>query len=922
MWGGVVALLRDEAIPASATIEGGGGNMKGILRLSIVLALLASLLAVGAQPTTAAEPEFSEAADVTWMTNGVGKVLSIVTGGNKAFIGGSFTGMRETYTGSTVPQKYVAAIDQWTGDLVSGFDPDVNGEVRTVALSPDGSTVYIGGTFTEVNGQTATRLAALNATNGNLKAGFSVTIPNHNVEAIAVDSDGDLFVGGRFASVNGQSQRALAKVNGQTGALIAWDANITTGRVVSLLLTNDESRLYIGTSIDEMGEATFGDLFAVDPETAAPIAGFSATSVGKPVLDISVSDDRIYLAEGGPGGSAEILRVSNGSRAKKYNADGDVQTVEVIGDRAYFAGHWVQEFGPIESFHFVAIDVNDDDNIDDSYWPRLSGINGLHDMHFDGFHFWMGGQVTDGNPVSRLGFARYSPTGGTAPLTPLIDSGAEWSYRDDGANLGAGWRKLGFGEAGWQRGDAELGYGDGDEATVVDSGPGNDRHITTYFRRVVTVYDHRDITYLEIQLKRDDGVVVYVNEEEVIRDNMPSGAINGSTFAVAEITGSAESEWTRWILSPDILGEGENIVAVEIHQASSTGPDITFDLQMLVDTKPDRFIESGATWRYLDNGAALGSSWRNRSFNDMSWKKGPSQLGYGENDQATKIKKGPKGDRHITSYFRRVFAVYDIAAVSTLELELIRDDGAVVYLNGTEVVRSNMPSGAIDSETRASKLMKAPEEQRWLRYSLDPALLVAGDNVLAVEIHQKGPRSGDHSFDARLLLEASPEVLVAAGVSWRYHDKGVDKGTNWRNRNYGGHPNWAKGKAELGYGDGDEVTVVDSGPAGDHNPTTYFRRKFNVADPDVFSVLDIRLIRDDGAVVYLNGAEVLRNNMPGGPISYQDWASGAASGEDVWQNFTVSAGLLVAGSNVIAVEIHQAGPSSSDVSFNLELKGR
>ena len=252
----------------------------------------------------------------------------------------------------------------------------------------------------------------------------------------------------------------------------------------------------------------------------------------------------------------------------------------------------------------------------------------------------------------------------------------------------------------------------------------------------------------------------------------------------------------------------------------------------------------------------------------------------------------------------------------------MRDDGAVVYLNGTEVVRTNIPAGTVNSETRATKLIKGAEEKKWLRYSLDPGLLVTGDNVLAVEIHQKGPNSADHSFDAKLLLKASPQVLVADGASWRYHDKGVDKGTNWRGTGYGGHSNWDKGKAELGYGDGDEVTVVDSGPAGDHNPTTYFRRKFNVADPDVFSVLDIRLIRDDGAVVYINGTEVLRNNMPNGTITYEDWASGSASGEDEWRNFSVSAGLLVAGSNVIAVEIHQSGPNSSDVSFNLKLTGR
>lgn len=896
--------------------------MKAIIRLGVAAALTASVLATGAGESRAADPEFSEVADATWMTNGAGRVLSIATGGNRAFFGGSFTGMRETYNGSTVTQKYLAAVDMWTGDFLPAFDPDVNGEVRAVAVSADGSTVYFGGTFTEVNGQTRTKVAAVDASNGNLKSSFNVTIPSSNVEALVVRSDGHLFVGGSFSSVNGQGQRALALVHGQSGDLLAFDADISTGRVTALEMNDDESRLYVGTTIFELGDPTFGDLFAVNPQTANHVSGFNASSVDDPVLDIALTDDKIYLAEGGGGGSAEILRTSNGSRRVKHNADGDVQSVEVIGDRAWYSGHWVMQFGGQESFHFIGVDVDNDNNLDDSYWPRLNGTNGVHHLHFDGYHFWQGGHVTDGSPVRRRGFARYSPVGGTGPLTAILSGGSKWAYLDNGSQLGTGWRNAGFGDNSWKRGKAELGYGDGDETTVVASGPSGNRHITTYFRRMVTVYDTEDIGYLEVQLRRDDGVVVYINGVEVIRDNMPSGTINGATRALTGINGSGESTWSRWILSPDVLVEGENIVAVEIHQVSSTSNDITFDMKMLVDSKPERFIESGATWRYRDDGPSLATGWRKRGFDDSGWDKGESQLGYGEGDEATKIKKGPNGDRHITSYFRRVFSVYDVGAVSSLELELLRDDGAVVYVNNTEVVRSNMPSGVITSETTASNLMKKPKEQRWFRYSIDPSLLVFGDNVLAVEIHQKGHLSDDHSFDARLVLQASPETLVADGAKWRYHDKGVDKGTNWRKKNYSKHKNWKKGRAQLGYGDGDEAKVIQSGPDGDRHPTAYFRKKFQVSDPDVFSALDIRLVRDDGAVIYINGVEVLRENMPSGIITFDTFASGSAQNESSWHEFTVGASALVKGTNVIAVEMHQSGPGSSDLSFDLELIGR
>lgn len=892
-----------------------------VLRIGIV-ALVASTLTATAGQASAATPAFSETADQIWMTNGVGKVLSFAKGGNKIFIAGSFTGMQPSYNGSTVSQKYVAAVDMWTGELAAGFDPNVNDEIRAVAVSPDSQTVYIGGRFTTVNGKTRTRVAALDAVTGKLRNGWNVDIPSGNVEALAVDAAGNVYIGGSFNVVQNQGQFALAKVDGASGALKTWDAGLSVGKVKSLLMSPGGNRLYVGMEIlDEEGEPILGAFHAINPATADPIAGFNASAVNRPVFDISVSDDKIYLALGGGGGAADILRVSNGSRRVRYYTDGDVQGVQVVGDRAYFAGHWVETFGGQDSFRFISVDTATD-QIDDTYYPRLNGIAGIQDMLYDGVHLWLGGHIINGNPVSVRGFARYSATGPGIPLTALVRARAEWAYLDNGSELGSAWRKLRYDDSSWRTGDAELGYGDGDEDTVVRDGPDRDRHITTYFRRVVAVYDHDDVGYLEIRLRRDDGAVVYLNGVEVVRDNMPGGAINGNTRAATATNGAAEDTFHRWIISPDRLVEGDNIVAVEVHQVSPTSNDVSFDLRMYVDTKPKTFIASGAIWSYRDDGPSLGAAWRGRGYNDSSWKEGRSQLGYGEGDETTVIRKGPAGDRHITSYFRRVFTVNDLNAVPRLELELLRDDGAIVYLNGTRVARSNMPKGVITSETRASSHAKLPKEQNWYRYSIDPDLLVRGDNVLAVEIHQRGPKSGDHSFDARLSLQASPEELIARDETWRYHDGGQDKGTAWRRIDYAAHSDWERGSAELGYGDGDEATVIESGPAGNHHPTAYFRRRVSVTDPDVFSVLDVGLVRDDGAVVYVNGVEVIRDNMPSGVIQYDTFASRGASGEDVFHSFSVPASMLVAGRNVVAVEIHQSGPGSSDLSFNLELTAR
>ena len=91
-----------------------------------------------------------------------------------------------------------------------------------------------------------------------------------------------------------------------------------------------------------------------------------------------------------------------------------------------------------------------------------------------------------------------------------------------------------------------------------------------------------------------------------------------------------------------------------------------------------------------------------------------------------------------------------------------------------------------------------------------------------------------------------------------------------------------------------------------------------------FSALDVRVLRDDGVVVYLNGTELFRDGMPEGPIAFNTLANITVVGGDESTNFfsgSVNASLLVEGVNVLAVEIHQVLPTSSDISFDLELTG-
>jgi hypothetical protein len=182
------------------------------------------------------------------------------------------------------------------------------------------------------------------------------------------------------------------------------------------------------------------------------------------------------------------------------------------------------------------------------------------------------------------------------------------------------------------------------------------------------------------------------------------------------------------------------------------------------------------------------------------------------------------------------------------------------------------------------------------------------------------------SSAATVTVTSGDTVLVAKGATWKYLDTGVDQGTAWRAVSFA-DTTWSSGAAQLGYGDGDEATVVSYGrQASRKHITTYFRKSFTVADPAAFQTLVLNLLRDDGAVVYLNGVEVFRSNMPAGAVSFSTLASsdvtGAAESTQYFSTSIAAAGRLTAGTNVVAVEVHQRARNSADLSFDLEVAGR
>ncbi|MFT5246664.1 MAG: hypothetical protein ACI943_001410 [Gammaproteobacteria bacterium] len=158
------------------------------------------------------------------------------------------------------------------------------------------------------------------------------------------------------------------------------------------------------------------------------------------------------------------------------------------------------------------------------------------------------------------------------------------------------------------------------------------------------------------------------------------------------------------------------------------------------------------TWSYLDSGEDAGTAWRDLSFDNSLWSAGDAELGYGDDDESTTVSYGSDANnKYFTTYFRKVFDFSGTAGMNDLLLNLKRDDGAVIYLNGVEIARSNMPTGTVDYLTPAIEAIAGDDEVAFLQFSLQHELLL-GTNVIAVEIHQQNATSSDISFDASLAV--------------------------------------------------------------------------------------------------------------------------------------------------------------------------
>ena len=491
----------------------------------------------------------------SWTANVNGTVHAIAVGGGRVYAGGTFT------TAANQARARVASFEIGSGALTS-FNPGADNSVNALAVAPNGLTAYVGGQFATIAGTSRPWLAAL-TTDGSLRPITFQSLANRVLD-LDVSSDGSQV----FAAQGGAGNQATA-YNAATGQR-QW-GRTAMGDVQAVRYAGGE--LYFGFHEGFQNDTTVR-MLAADAATGALDAGFRP-SINSffGVWDIHSTPDALVT-----GGEFTVV---NGVASQGFAIHPSI-----------FASDTTPPSTPtglsgVVAARSVALSWNA--STDNS---AVSGYRVVRDgsqIAFATTNSYTDTTVSDDNEyrytVQAVDVAG-NASGASAPFdahtpTSLVAPGAVWRYLDDGSNQGTAWRNPGFADVNWSSGPQELGYGDGDEATVVGFGPSpSAKFRTTYFRQTFTVSGPAEVLSLSARLVRDDGAVVYINGTEVIRTNMPNGTITSSTLASGTADGSNERTPVVFAPSTGLLVAGTNTVAVEIHQVSGSSSDISFAFEL------------------------------------------------------------------------------------------------------------------------------------------------------------------------------------------------------------------------------------------------------------------------------------------------------------------------------------------------------
>jgi hypothetical protein len=578
--------------------------------------------------------------------------------------------------------------------------------------------------------------------------------------------------------------------------------------------------------------------------------------------------------------------------------------------------------------------------------PRESGVN--YSIRVTG--------VLDASSQQNL----MAPDPTIIPLRQTIqligfDTNNEWKWDlNNGDRFGTGWETVGFDDSTWPSGPAGLGLDASANGVPIltplpylaDSAP-------TYFRRHFFLPTGTNGVTLTLRHVIEDGAVYYINGQEAGRFRVGAGTLTFATRSSAAAPDPTPIEGPFSLPTTNLL-PGDNVIAVVVIQSGATSSDI------------ELAVELSATIPGFSVGApTISAHPQNQTVNE---------------GQIATLTVAADGAQPITYQWRKggTDIPGETGASLTFNPALPGDSGSydVVVSNGEGSVTSNPATLTVVADTTGPTFISAVGQTNLneivLRFSeavnidsaedvgnynvsltggggtltINAATVVNGTNIILNTSDRVAGQNytitlANITDNAAALNPATPSTLPVSSTTillapddvtlWRFNTNNLD-GTAWQLPSFDASA-WETGLAGFTTSNSLEVTTngfelrttnmlapVDGGPV-----TAYYRVNFNFSGDPAGATLSLVGAVDDGLVAYINGVEAGRLRVTNAsPVSYTNLATGAGpeSGQThlpletlVLTNTTG----LVAGNNLLAIELHQNSATSSDAVLSVQL---
>ena len=750
-------------------------------------------------------------------------VQAITQVGDTVFTGGDFAYL-ESAAGAHVDQSYLAGFNVNTGELVQTFKPKFNGQIKSLEALPN-NKLAVGGEFTEVNGEKVPGFAVLDPATGQLDRELNLQVEN-NVSGSALSvktlqAQGDyLYLGGTFThlkssgtpnkvysrnaarvkiSTNQVDRTWTPRFNGTVNGMSASADNSEVFAAGYFTEMNDQRAFRVARILDsakKVGTWEVTPSYLPDPQTREKrVWGFH--------FDVQDAGSSVWL-----GGTEHMIsQYTKNEPMTRLSSSitrngGDFQDLHLNGNNIYGACHCgdflYQGSGThdyawrgstvTDSIRLVAAFDKDSGKTLPEFAPTLKGKSGhgIWESFVDSNGvLWVGGDLNrslgeNGVQQESVGFVRYAPRDVTPPPAPSNLTVAQFGDNDQ-LNWSAS------GEAGARyhvlRNDRVIATVNGTSYKVKHTD--NAR----YFVRAADANgNYSASTSVAVSGKKaeqpkqenpkqenpqpqpenpkqedpkqEDPKQDNPKQEDPKQDEQPQPENPATDDQVQPADPNDD-------LKPNEPKQQENPKQEQPTQEDPKQDNPKQEQPKQEDPKQEQkpqgdqvLVDSGSSWVYRVGSDRAESEWKTRSWLGGAWSRGKAPLGAGSVNVETEV--NTFFGTPMSIYARKDVTLTKEQAQQYLKLTTYADDGTVVYVNGKEVARKNMPQGRISANTPATQ---RPESQNAQLFSVDvPAeYLREGRNAIAVEVHANSHWSNNISFDMQVISTAQhqnplPEV--------------------------------------------------------------------------------------------------------------------------------------------------------------------